>query len=140
MDTATYINIKIDVKAVLKIFNHYLKYWEKPRFDMDIPYDAQRPILNKGDRKLFLSMYENALREGIFSQMDTDIESIVDKDVLNNCDVVSKEKLLRGDYEQLLKAYLNGETDISSLTFSMDNTYSFIESYDETQNKFLLRY
>ena len=84
--------------------------------------------------QLFKQMYQNYIDNGCFESMeDFDINTIVDNDWVNYCQVIHKGD---EDYKKVKKLYKKeGCCDISCET-----CYGFIEAANEEKNVFLVRY
>lgn len=83
--------------------------------------------------KLFEKMYTNCVYGGGFSDMEFNIDFIVDNDYVNYCQVIKKGD---DDYKKIKAIYKKeGCCDISGKT-----KYSFIEASNEDSTVFLVRY
>lgn len=90
------------------------------------------------ERDLYEQMYENMLYGGCFEDSEFNVMSIVDNDVVNYCDVISKEEYPQ-DFEKLLELYHNGERDVSCESFE-DISPSYIEAVSDDEERILIRY
>ena len=90
------------------------------------------------ERELYEQMYQNMLDGGVFESGEFNVMSIVDNDVVNYCDVISKEDYPQ-DFEKLLEFYRNGERDVSCESFEGISP-SYIEAVSEDEERILIRY
>lgn len=93
----------------------------------------------RGDEKdLYEQMYQNYLDSGCFESSEFNVMSIVDNDVVNYCDVITKEDYPQ-DFEKLLKLHQEGECDVSCEEFE-EISPSFIEAVSDDETRILIRY
>lgn len=90
------------------------------------------------ERDLYEQMYQNYFDSGYFESGEFNVLSIVDNDVVNYCDVITKKDYPQ-DFEKLLKLYQDGEYDISCENFG-DIKPSFIEAVSDDKTRILIRY
>jgi hypothetical protein len=87
---------------------------------------------------LFEKMYQSYLDGGVFDNGEFNVMSIVDNDVVNYCNVITKEDCPQ-DFEKLLELYHQGEHDVSRERFE-DISPSFIEAVSDDETRILIRY
>lgn len=90
------------------------------------------------ERDLYERMYQNMLDDGCFEASEFNVMSIVDNDVVNYCDVITKEDYPL-DFEKLLELHHNGEHDVSCESFE-DISPSYIEAVSDDEERILIRY
>lgn len=90
------------------------------------------------ERDLYEIMYQNYLDGGVFESGEFNVMSIVDNDVVNYCDVITKEDYPQ-DFEKLLELHHQGEYDVSCEEFEEINP-SFIEAVSDDEERILIRY
>ena len=90
------------------------------------------------ERDLYEIMYQSYLDGGVFESGEFNVMSIVDNDVVNYCDVITKEDYPQ-DFEKLLQLYREGERDVSCESFE-DISPSFIEAVSDDETRILIRY
>lgn len=110
------VNIKVNDYEILNMLDARVENWTK---DEDI-------------QELYSKMYENFIYGGYFEGCEFDVMQIVDNDYINYCTVIEEGD---PDFEEIKKYYNDGFYDISCET-----NYSFIESTNEDQTLFLVRY
>lgn len=112
------LNIKIDENKALEMLVDRVKVWKD----------------NKEVIKLFESMYENYIDNGVFEGVDFDPMVIVDNDVINYCSVVEV-----GDnyFEKIKKVY--DEQGIGDCSCE-DCEGNFIEAVNDDETMFLIRW
>lgn len=116
------ITIKIDEQELLDMFVERVRYWTK----------------DEDEIKLFEKMYDDYIWNGVFTDGEVDIMSIVDNDWVNYTAIVRKDD---EDFEKLLKVYKEqGLGDCSCEDFSYYKI-SFIEAVDneDEPSMFLVR-
>ena len=116
------VKVLMDKEDALDLLIDRVKFWKK---DDDVV-------------ELFAKMYEGYLDGGIFENTEFDVNGIVDNDVINYCEVVSKGD---DDFEKLLKVYQErGLGDVSEIDFDYYKI-SFIEAVDDEEDPtmFLIR-
>jgi hypothetical protein len=89
------------------------------------------------ERDLYEQMYQNMLDNGCFEYGEFNVMSIVDNDVVNYCNVITKEDCPQ-DFEKLLELHRNGEYDVSCESFE-DISPSFIEAVSDDETRILIR-
>lgn len=93
---------------------------------------------NTVERDLYEQMYQNYLDSGVFESGKFNVMYIVDNDVVNYCDVITKEDYPQ-DFEKLLELYHQGERDVSCESFE-DISPSYIEAVSDDEERILIRY
>lgn len=83
--------------------------------------------------ELYEKMYSGYVDDGCFEGGEFDVMQIVDNDYVNYCSTISPED---EDFDEIVKAYKDGERDISCSDFG----YSFIEAVNEDETLALVRY
>lgn len=110
------IKVMIDENEALDmLMNRLCEFWHvEPTGDTETTY------------KLFETMYEDYLNEGVFESIEFDVMSIVDNDYVNWCGVVSE-----GDdnYEEVKKAYYEGDRETGNLRVEAEYDGSFLVRY-----------
>lgn len=81
--------------------------------------------------ELYEQMYDGYLENGVFDYQEFDVNSIVDNDYVNYCDVIDEDDYR---YSEIKEAYENGEYEPES-----GNIESVLELGDGTAYKFLIR-
>lgn len=116
------VKVLMDKEDALGLLIDRVKFWKKDDVEVD----------------LFAKMYEDYLDNGIFENTEFNVKSIVDNDVINYCEVVSKGD---DDFEKLVKAYQErGLGDVSDIDFDYYKI-SYIEAVDDDEDPtmFLIR-
>lgn len=93
---------------------------------------------SRDNKDLFEKMYQHYLDSGVFESGEFDVKVIVDNDVVNYCDVITKEDYPQ-DFEKLLELYHQGEYDVSCENFE-DIHPSYIEAVSDDEERILIRY
>ena len=117
------INIQIDEDEALEMLMNRVRDW---RIDLTT-------------LELFEKMYQNYIDSGCFDGCEFNINSIVDNDVVNWCEVIELDKQNKKDFKKLLKMYNNGERDFSCERFETISG-SPIEAVSDDETAILIRY
>lgn len=90
------------------------------------------------ERELYEQMYQNMLDGGVFESGEFNVMSIVDNDVVNYCDVITKDDYPQ-DFKKLLELHQQGEYDVSCESFE-EISPSYIEAVSDDETRILIRY
>lgn len=118
----TLITVQMEDYELLEMLLDRLSYWGRDN-----------------ERDLYEQMYQNMLDNGVFESGEFNVMSIVDNDVVNYCDVLYKEDETPEDWEKLIKAYKEGDRDVSCEEFERGSV-SFIEAVSDDEERILIRY
>lgn len=117
-----YVKVLMDKEDALELLIDRVRFWKKDDREVD----------------LYAKMYEEYLESGVFGGREFNVMSIVDNDVVNYCEIVSKGD---DDFKKLLKAYQErGLGDVSDIDFDYYKI-SYIEAVDDEEKPemFLIR-
>ena len=117
----TLVKVQMEKWELLEMLLDRLSYWGRD-----------------DERDLYEQMYQSYLDGGMFESGEFNVMAIVDNDVVNYCDVITKEDCPQ-DFEKLLELYHNGERDVSCEEFENIDP-SFIEAVAEDETRILIRY
>lgn len=115
------VTVKMEDWELLEMLLDRLSYWGRD-----------------DERDLYEQMYQSYLDGGVFEQGEFNVMYIVDNDVVNYCDVITKEDYPQ-DFEKLLELHHQGEYDVSCESFE-NISPSFIEAVSEDETRILIRY
>lgn len=113
------ITIKIEESVLLDMLIDRVEFWDRSEAEMN----------------LYKKMYESEIEAGCFEGVEIDVNSIVDNDVINYCNIIEEGD---SEFNSIMKLYKEeGLGDIS-----MESHYSFIEAVDDEEEPkaFLVRY
>ena len=118
----------------MALVNVQMEDWEL----LDMLLDRVDYWGRESDRDLYEKMYQSYLDGEVFESGEFNVMSIVDNDVVNYCDVITKKDYPQ-DFEKLLELHHNGDYDVSCESFK-DISPSFIEAVSDDETRILIRY
>lgn len=121
----SWVNVKIDKKLFLDMLEERLQYYWG---------------LSKEERNLYLSMYEEHLVNGNYSETEFDFYDIVKNDINNNCSLYKKDEIVENEWERLVSLYKEGIRDITSYMRKSFGFRTYIEALDIDNEMVLIRY
>lgn len=115
------VNVQMEECELLEMLLDRLSFWGR-----------------EDERDLYEKMYQNYMDGGCWDGIEFDVKSIVDNDVVNYCNVITREDYPE-DFDKLLKLHQDGEYDVSCEEFEKISP-SFIEAVSDDEERILIRY
>lgn len=105
---------------------------------LDILLDRVDYWGREDERELWEKMYQSLIDSNYFQTNEFDEMYIVDNDIINYCDTITKEDYPE-DFKKLINLHHKGQYDVSCENFEKIHP-SFIEAVSQDETKILIRY